>query len=711
MASLLVAHALYAAPAVDASTDPNKVNFLAQTLSYNENTQVITAEGDVEIAQDGRIVRAQRVIYNLPEDKVEAVGQVVMMDASGDVHFAERVELTTKLKEGYIKALKSFLADGSRMTAVEGNKTDDKTIMQHATYTACEECKKNPDQPALWRIVADEVTHDKHEKSIAYKNAKFQVYNVPVFYMPYFSHSDGSVKQKSGFLAPKLSLNSRLGFGLASKYYWGISPSEDATIGARVFTKNNPQLTAEYRKRFANAQVGFDSSATYSDSDTKNEFRGHMFGKGLWDVNSKWRVGFGSQLVTDDTYLNEYNLPRENVLENQIYAERFEGRNYFVGRALSFQDIRTSNRSTDQPNILPEMQASFIGKPNAFLGGRWEADFSSLTLARLGAGQDMLRNSAGLGWERHAVTAGGLVNTFSLHARLDSYNVADRDVTLLGSGAGDSASFRFYPVLHDVMSYPLAKDMGGLTRAVIEPSIALTLAPNVKNSTDIPNEDSQDVQIDVSNLFDANRFSGLDRVEDNVHVTYGVRAGLYKNDHNTKNEIFVGQSFRFDNQRNPFPDGSGLSEQNSDFVGQFITEYENLYGLNYRFQVDANSLRPVRHEIIGNLDLNKVTLNGTYFYSRQLEGTDLQGSRQQLYGVAQYALNDEWNLMSGARYDMTEGSKGLRFSEFGLEYTGQCFNILTQARRKFTDNDTGDNATEITVQLGLKNIGTFSSND
>ena len=79
------------------ATDPDQVDFAANTVAYDELGQTITAEGDVEIAQDGKIVRASKVVYDLPKDKVEAIGEVVMMDESGDVHFAERVELERKL--------------------------------------------------------------------------------------------------------------------------------------------------------------------------------------------------------------------------------------------------------------------------------------------------------------------------------------------------------------------------------------------------------------------------------------------------------------------------------------------------------------------------------------------------------------------------------------------------------------------------------------
>lgn len=687
--------------------DPDKVDFLADNVSYDEVNQIITASGQVEITQAGKIVKANQVIYSLSKDTVEAVGDVAMMDSNGDVHFAERVQLQRTLKDGYIKKLRSVLADGSRITAEEGQKTGGKTVMKNASYTPCEECQAHPEKPVLWQIIADEVSHNKDEHEIEYKNAKFEIHGVPVLYTPYFSHTDGTIKQKNGFLMPKLSLNSQLGFGLTSKYYWGISPSEDATIGARIFSKNNPQLLGEYRKRYNNAEMSFDSSVTYSEDDEK--FRGHLFGKGLWDINDKWRAGFQNQLTSDDKYLREYDITSDNVLENQIYAERFEDRDYFVARALGFQDVRVSDRSVDQPNILPELQASFMGDPNGVLGGRWNIDLSSLNLLRKGNGQDVFRTSADASWERKDVLPVGLVNTFTVSSRADAYQISDRDEISIVGGEGDAHSFRFYPYIHDVVSYPVSKNVGSAL-VVIEPTVALTTSLRTKNNTDIPNEDSQDVQIDAVNIFQANRFPGLDRVEDGTHVTYGARTGVYADD-GSKGEIFLGQSYRLDDLENPFPNGSGLSEDESDVVGQIIAQYQDLYSLDYRFQFASQNMQSERHELYGFANFGDLSLSTTYLYARSLERTDLQDSRQQLYGTAAYRLNDEWNLLTSARYDLSNQEKGLRYSSFGLNYIGQCFTVLTSLKRSYADKDTGDAATEFSVQLGLKNLGSIGTNE
>lgn len=691
------------------------VDFTAQQVVYDEINQTVTAIGQVEISQNGKIVKADQVTYNLVNETVRGDGNVVMLETNGDVYFADHVDFTDDLKNGYVSRLRMVLADGSRFTAEEGSRRDGTVIaMKAATYTPCEPCKADPDKPPTWGIRAGEVTHDKSEHTITYKNATFEVGGVPVAYVPYFSHADGTIQQKSGFLTPSFSLDSQQGFGVEPRYYWAIDPSTDVTFATRIYSQQVPLMLTEYRRRFDDASIEFDASGTFSDRrdsvagqtvKVKDKARGHLFGKGLWNIDEKWRAGFHVQLASDDQYLRQYDLSGDNILENEIYLERFDDRDYAVARALAFQDVRVSDRATDQPNIFPEVEASFYGDPNALLGGRWHWDISTLALARKGNGQDVIRTSSEINWERRDILDIGLVNTFSASARGDAYGTPTRDEDLSGPG-GDSKGGRFYPSVHDVVSYPLVRESEGL-QMVFEPTASLTMTTDVDNDSDIPNEDSQDVQIDPTNIFEADRFPGIDRVEDRSHVTYGARGGVYLPD-GSMTELFLGQSYRLNDEDNPFPQGSGLEEESSDIVGHFIARYTDFLDLSYRFQFNQSNLQSELHEFDSSADFGDLDVSLSYLYSRGLEGTDLDTRREQIYAFMGYNLTDEWRARASGRYDFGL-NEGLRVANLGLDYSGQCYSISTTASRNYTDEDTGQNATEVFLRIGLKNLGEFST--
>lgn len=695
------------------------VDFLSDRVEYDEGAGIVTAQGNVEIVQAGRILRAEKVIYNLTNDKVIAEGSVVLNEPSGDTYFADRVELKDKMKDGFVIGLYGVLADGSQLNAVDAQKIGDlKVIMSKANYTACEPCVLDPSKPPIWRLNADKVTHHKDEQRISYEDATFEVAGVPVIYTPYFSHSDGTIIRKSGLLTPSFGFDSELGGFYQQDYYWAIAPEKDLTIGSAVYTDEAPLALAEYRQRFENAEIKLNGGITYSSRTSRNgdedvfvdnKGRGHFYGEGLWDINEKWRAGTNLALVTDDQYLRQYNISNEDVLTNEVYTERFSGRSYTTGRIIRFKDIRVSDRAEDQPNVIPEIYTKFLGKPNDLLGGRWSAEGSILGLQREGNEQDVMRGISKLGWERRFVSSIGLVTAINSSVRGDAYRVLDKDrANSLGRSTTTSA-VRGFANTHLETSYPLQKDIGQ-GHMVIEPLGAITVGTNLKENPDIPNEDSEDVFLDSNNLFNPNRFPGYDLIEDETHATYGVRTGYY-GDNGNQGEVFLGQSYRFDNNDNPFPEGSGLSEQESDFVGNFDARFGTKLQLRYGFQLANDNLASRRHEVDMISNVGRFTLGAKYFYADALEGTDLDTRREQIRNTTRFKLTDEWSAFGTTQYDLARETEGLRYLSYGLDYQGQCVSLLFSASRKLLSQSTGDSGTQVFVRLGLKNLGEFESSN
>lgn len=705
----------------DATKEP--VDLEADELIHDEGRQTVIATGNVELVQAGRILKADAVSYNLLTDQVRATGNVVVSERDGTTYFADDVELTQDMKDGFVDALHILLADGSRFSARQGERKGTILQLKQATYTPCEPCKEDPSKPPLWQMRAKEVEHDEAGKTISYRNAWFELAGVPVIYTPYFSHPDGSERQKSGFLTPWAGYNNVLGGSYQQQYYYAISPQNDATIGTTVYTGANPVLTGEYRHRLENAEFKISGSGTYSGrKDTSggqtfavdDEPRGHLFADARWDMDDKWRSGLRARMVSDEQYLRQYaintsainaNTMNRNVLENEVYAERFDGRNYAVGRMMAFQDIRTSSRQVEQPAVLPEVVASFYGDPNGLLGGRWNGEISALGLYRDGNGQDMARTSAELGWQRRYITGFGLVNKVDALLRGDAYNVQDRDFGSLY--ADDNSTYtRGFAMANLETSYPFAKRFES-AQMVVSPLVSVTAGTNVDYEGDIPNENSQDVTLDPTNLFEANRFAGYDLIEDKSRVTYGVRTGLY-GDNGYRGEIFLGQSRRFDNENNPFREGSGLSDQNSDYVGQISASLGPLLNADYRFQLENSNMDSQRHELDVYGTWDRFQAGVRYFYANALSGTDLNLSREQMRPTARVRVYEDWYLNGGLWYDFAS-EQGLRQAYYGIDYEGQCMTFALTTQRILTNNSTGDVNTLIMLRIGFKNLGEFQT--
>lgn len=705
-------------PSGNLMTSEDQVDLLADMLQHDETGQIITAFGNVEMVQAGQVLRADEISYNLTTDIVQANGNVVLNDTKGDVYFAENFQLSEKMKEGFVTGLKGLLADGSRFTAKRGTQTQkgDKLALEEATYTPCEPCKANPEN-VLWQLKADEVTHHKDQQRISYKNARFELGGVPILYTPYFSHADGSVDRKSGFLTPRAGYDSELGAIYEQQYYWDIAPNRDATIGLMALSSEAPVVKGQYRHRFENASFQGDASATFSERSDRDsgiekrrdaDFRGHLFSESIWDINDKWRAGLDLEVTSDDQYLRQYDITNEDVLENNLYLERFSDRNYALARMTAFQDVRVSERQEDQPNILPEIYSRFLGAPGETLGGRWSVEASALGLRREGSDQDVNRGTLEAGWNRRFVSDIGFVSTLDLMVRGDVYDVSDRNIAKEQVALDeDSSDARGFASGHFQVAYPLQKRFTKM-HWLIEPMAALTSTSDVDVNNDVPNEDSQDVFVDPITLFSANRYPGYDRVEDRQHATYGLRTGLF-GDNGYSGEIFFGQSYRFGSDDNPFPAGSGLSEDYSDYIGQISTSLGQHLNLDYRLQLDEGNLSSKRHEFDMVGRMGPFALSTRYFYTAGLQGTDLDESREQMYNGLTYNIDDEWYVFGSSQYDFDRNDEGFRLIASGFGYNGQCLTFSLTGQKTFTRDTSGDSDTEIMARIGLKNLGEFET--
>ena len=128
------------------------MNLTADEVVHNRDLGVITASGNVEIVQGPRTLYADSITYNERQDLISASGNVRLHESTGDVIFADYVELTGDMREGTLKSLRLLLADRSRLAAAEARRSDGTRLeLDRAVYSPCEPCKTDPSRPLLWQ--------------------------------------------------------------------------------------------------------------------------------------------------------------------------------------------------------------------------------------------------------------------------------------------------------------------------------------------------------------------------------------------------------------------------------------------------------------------------------------------------------------------------------------------------------------------------------
>ena len=217
------------------------VVFRADEVEYDEQLALTIARGHVEISQNGQVLLADTVTYNQRTDTITASGNVSLSQPTGEIAFADFIELRDSMNEGFAKNIRLLLSDRSRLAANTGRRTKGiRTELRRAVYSPCDLCKTDPTAPPAWQLKAREIDHDKELKLVEFKDATMEIDGWPVFYTPYISTPDPTVKRASGFLTPSFGGSNTLGAHATIPYFIDLGPDKDLTLAPRFTTKVGP---------------------------------------------------------------------------------------------------------------------------------------------------------------------------------------------------------------------------------------------------------------------------------------------------------------------------------------------------------------------------------------------------------------------------------------------------------------------------------------
>ncbi|EWY41332.1 organic solvent tolerance protein [Skermanella stibiiresistens SB22] len=680
----------------------------ADELTYDETLGLVTASGDVELAQGDRLLLADRVSFNEKTRVVTATGNIRMLEPSGDVVFAEYAELTDDMAQGFVRQVRSLLSDNSRVAGTEAERTDGGRYMRinRAVYSPCDLCADDPTRAPLWQLRANRVVHDREAKEVIYRDARLEMFGVPVLYTPYFSHPDPSVDRKSGFLSPVFGYGGRLGTFASVPYYWSIAPDMDATITPLFSTEDGLQVRGEWRQRFENGRLFLDGSLVNADRTTnsgevkEDRWRGHLFGNGLFNLDETWRAGFDVQQTSDRSYLRRYRISSEDILTSRAFVEGFQGRNYAVANAYRFDDLRDIYEN--EPYVIPLAEAQFLGEPGAALGGRWSLDLGLVGLQRP-EGRDTQRTSIEAGWQREFVADAGLITTVSGTLRGDAYYATDYVRADDPSGREDSSTdFRLFPQGQISMRYPIARQIGSVQH-VIEPIVSFTTSPALDDQDDIPNEDSQDIELTPYNLFRANRFPGVDRLDSGTRVTYGVNTGFYGFGGGSS-EFFLGQSYQF-SENNETLAASGLGENSSDIVGSIRIQPGPYLDLQYNFQLAENDLEAQVQQFRISAGAPILRASANYYYRDRPTSGQTATRREYLTTSLSSSFSQHWSAAVAQSRDLQAEENQLRSTSASLTYSDECFTFQIIGSRDNTVRSGEEGGDSIYFRLVFRNLG------
>src|SRR5262249_32883257 len=298
-------------------------------------------------------------------------------------------------------------------------------------------------------------------------------------------------------------------------------------------------------------------------------FRGAVQSEGQFALSPQWVWGWDAVALTDDQFFQDYkiatlqsNNPFLSVLSegtSQLYLTGRGDRSYFDARVIHYDGYSLADQQSALPNVLPVIDYNYVLGTPVFGGElgyrinftditRRSANFDPISQTAVqnglcspitadptvktstncllrGIPGDYARFSAEVNWRHQIIDPFGQVFTpfVSLRGDAAALDVQNQPGVSNFIATGDTTLMRGMPTVGVEYRYPFISVQSWGTQT-IEPIAQLIIRPNEPDIGRLPNEDSQSLVFDDSNLFKVDKFSGYDRVEaggrSNVRIHY-----------------------------------------------------------------------------------------------------------------------------------------------------------------------------------------------
>jgi len=676
----------------------------ADFIEYNEEEDFIYAKGNIQITLGKYILNANSLLYDIENDMVWAEGDVKVKDDKDRIIFGQTIFFKDKLKEGIISDFIMKLQDNSILASRLAKRLNsDHFTLYRSSFTPCSiqsDCKP------IWQISAQKAEVDFKEENMSYKNLFFEIYGVPIFYTPYFSHPTPSAKAKSGILVPSIKKNY-----LTIPIYFRAKPNMDLTLSPRIFTKYT-LMDLEFRHKLDKGDYVIEASvgkvpykiknmngSVIKDANVRSY---HIFTHGNF-VDSYYKYGFNLKRTSDKAYLKNYHGLNNSFLDSKIYLQKIDYTDYLSVSALHFQGLRTNDTEGLDPLILPQIRTKNVFGLNDDESIFFTIQNNSLIYMEE-TGRKLGRAAFQLSITNDFITKNGHLLNISLNNRTDIYSInqmLNSNANAISSNQNDLL-IRDIPELQTTWRYPLVKPIGPASSFIIEPVVSSIVGKKFKPSYNKFNYiDSNKYELSDDNLFNLDKYSGIDYHEFGNRLSYGVNSALLSNDNYFS--LFLGQRLHKYN--------NSIINDNAENVGKTSLNLSGSFEILYRFR-KSKDFSPIRDEFGVNFQNEKIQFTTAFVKLENLkkyypyENRILSKNRaKQIYYDIDYHLTENWLIGNDMRVNLSDRKARILNKSIKVTYLKDCVRITGKISDDYTsDNTRGIRKTpsSIGISIGLK---------
>ena len=619
-----------------------KIKIYADEVRVDEVNEKVTATGNaVAVNEDNIKIKSDELIYNKSINYLEANGNVIINDQMKNTFFLDELNASNNFNTISGKSVKARLHDDSRIVGSNFDKKDKISITENAEYTPC--IKENyliKNCPG-WKLKSKKIYHDSENRTIHYDHAQIQLFNIPVFYLPYFSHPDPSVKKRSGFLMPTIQTDKQLGETFSIPIFINLNSNRDITFTPNIQATGNNFYNLDYRH--LNDSFNLEINSSIDDNDDNTGTSNHLFFESEI-FNSYGNLNTYVKTSNNDTYMRKNKINKLTVLKSGIEFDREVNDTFFSIETLGYKHLTTENQQWEY--LYPNIVYDIYNIDNNIFDGNVSLNNKFSFRKNLNENYVSLASSQ-LNWTNQKIKKNlGLIFDNEANLRVTSISIDEKS-------RSDTSNIRFYPQLSSKISYPLLKSSSSFNQTVT-PIIMPIIAPynNYTGAQDVTN----------SNLFSTNRATSISEWESGPRINYGIE-WFINSEKGTDIRTVIGQNYRFNKLRDD------TSREISDY---FINSNININLENYldgSIIIDRDDLK------IRSLNANSFNRFGDLIFAINYDYTSgkYNTSAEQVAVGGKYELeNNLFIKFTGAKNLDTNKNIGY---QYGILYENDCLGI------------------------------------
>jgi len=734
-------------------------NYLPESLTFNDSgameiqsdqgdfieKQGASFKGNVVLTQNGHQINADSATYNQASGDTQFSGNIRFRGndiamAAAHMDYNINTGVANLRQAHYVIAPLHLRGEAGNIELIEQNSVS----LLDASYTFC------PPGHNDWDIAAGEIYLNQAEGYGEAWHGQLRIKDIPVMYLPYYRFPIGP-DRLTGFLNPELSLSVTSPGGeisetqirvnqFATPFYFNIAPNYDDTYTPRFVDGHG--IIHENEFRYLNGIGEGELTVSYLGNDEANDkdisdegFRRSerwsrsLHHTGQFTTHIKNRIHYDE--VSDQDFEDDFNrsgiINRTSHLKQNAEVEYNDGTWKLLTRMEQYQTIDENIADSSRPfSRLPQVELNRLSHFN-FNTFNYDATVQATRFTRDHDGISGVNLIDGERFHAQATISYPWQQAYGfltpkmqvMHTQYSFQNISN---TLLNAGYEDEISRNLTISSVDgglIFERELEFFDQGFVQT-LEPRIMLAYIPYVDQSN-IPLYDTTETTFSYGQLFNPNRFTGLDRVGDTQQVTLGLTTRFLNA---TGLEVFrasIGQVHYFSDRRVELATGdTNLEIDDTQNSSSLAGELQWLFADNWRSRLDvqydphtSGNDEPVEK---ASAQLNYQSPDNWLF---DMNFSHLEASEQKQVGIAFFVpVNDSWAFYAQKKHDIwdydpvekqaLEDDNLLNIEGLvGIEYQNCCWRAQLTYEEHTRSDSTKDY--QFMLQLHLKGLGIIGS--